>query len=147
MRTVGLSGMCPIIHRSLARFFIFKRGAPLCRKSWWKSWLKSWLRSAWNKHGYFNTTGSSTPIFVIEIVIEFFRTSSARYENSDWNRQKINNRTNTAIFYVNGSTVQKIGRAAQTDFFREVGGAYEYLCRARAVHSVITSTCSLPRRS
>jgi len=34
----------------------------------------------WNKHGYFNITGSTTPIFVIEIVIEFFRTSSARYE-------------------------------------------------------------------
>jgi len=27
--------------------------------------------------------------------------------------------------------VQKIGRAAQADFFREVGGDYEYLCRAR----------------
>jgi len=31
--------------------------------------------------------------------------------------KKINNRTNTAIFYVTGSTVQKIGRAAQADFF------------------------------
>jgi len=54
---------------------------------------------------------------------------------------------NTAIFYVTGSTVQKIGTAAQADFFREVGGAYEYLCRARAVHDVITSTCSMLRRS
>jgi len=34
--------------------------------------------------------------------------------------------------------VQKIGRALQADFFREVGGAYEYLCRARAVRDVIT---------
>ena len=42
--------------------------------------------------------------------------------------------------------MQKIGRA-QADFFREVGGAYEYLCRARAVHDVITSTSSLLRRS
>jgi len=58
-------------------------------------------------------------MFVIEIVIEFFRTSSAVLvlKNSDRNRQKINNRTNTAIFYVTGSTVQKIGRAAQADFF------------------------------
>jgi len=31
--------------------------------------------------------------------------------------------------------------------FREVVGAYEYLCRARAVHDVITSTYSLLRRS
>jgi len=30
--------------------------------------------------------------------------------------------------------VQKIGRAARADFFREVGGAYQYLCR-------IGSTC------
>jgi len=45
------------------------------------------------------------------------------WKNSDWN-QKINHRTNTAIFYVTGSTVQKIGRAAQADCFREVGGAY-----------------------
>jgi len=28
----------------------------------------------------FNVTGSTIPIFVIEIVIEFFRTSSARSE-------------------------------------------------------------------
>jgi len=68
-------------------------------------------------------------------------------KNSDWNRQKINHRTNTAIFYVTGSTVQKIGREAQADFFREVGGAHEYLCSARAVDDVITSTCSLLRRS
>jgi len=37
--------------------FIFmntKRGVSLCRKSL----LKSWLKSAWNKHGYFNVTGS-----------------------------------------------------------------------------------------
>jgi len=39
------------------------------------------LKSAWNKHGFFNVTGS---------------------------------------------TVQKIGREVQADFFREVGGAYEY---------------------
>ena len=32
-------------------------------------------------------------------------------------------------------------------FFREVGGAYEYLCRMHAVHDVITSTFSLLRRS
>jgi len=56
------------------------------------------LKSAWNKHGYFNVTGSTVPIFVIEIVIEiskpcsimqkivieilieFFRSSSARSE-------------------------------------------------------------------
>jgi len=54
---------------------------------------------------------------------------------------------NTAIFYVTGSTVQKIGRAAQSRFFREVGGAYEYLCRARTARDVITSTSSLLRRS
>jgi len=35
-----------------------------------------------------------------------------------------------------GSTMQKIG-TAQANFFREVGGAYEYLCRARAVDDVI----------
>jgi len=29
----------------------------------------------------------------------------------------------------------------------EVGGAYEYLCRLRAVHDVITSTSSLLRWS
>jgi len=28
------------------------------------------LKSAWNRHGYFNVTGSTGPIFVIEIVIE-----------------------------------------------------------------------------
>jgi len=28
------------------------------------------LKSAWNKHGYFNVTGSTVPIFVIEIVFE-----------------------------------------------------------------------------
>ena len=44
-------------------------------------WLKSWLKSAWNKHDFFNVTGSTVPIFVIEIVIEVFRTSSARSEN------------------------------------------------------------------
>jgi len=43
-----------------------KRGVPLCRKSW----LKSWLKAAWNKHGYFNVTGSTMPIFVLEIVFE-----------------------------------------------------------------------------
>ena len=37
-----------------------------------------WLKSAWNKHGYYNVTGSTMLIFVIEIVIEFFRTSSDR---------------------------------------------------------------------
>ena len=45
--------------------------------------------------------------------------------------------------------MQKIGRA-QADFFREMDGAYEYLCRARAVHDVITSkflTFWLLRRS
>jgi len=42
--------------------------------------------------------------------------------------------------------MQKIG-TAETDFFREVGGAHEYLCRSRAVDDVITSTCSLLRRS
>ena len=36
-----------------------KRGVPLCRKSW----LTSWLKSARNKHGYFNVTGSTMPIF------------------------------------------------------------------------------------
>jgi len=33
---------------------------------------------------------------------------------------------NKAIFYVTGFTVQKIGRAAQTDVFRKVGEAYEW---------------------
>jgi len=28
------------------------------------------LKSAWNKHGYFNVTGSTMPIFVTEIVFE-----------------------------------------------------------------------------
>ena len=42
--------------------------------------------------------------------------------------------------------MQKIGRA-QSDFFPEVGGADEYLCRARAVHDVKISTYSLLRRS
>jgi len=32
--------------------------------------LKLQLKSAWNKHGYFNVTGSTVPIFVIEIVFE-----------------------------------------------------------------------------
>jgi len=94
----------------------------------------TWLKSAWNKHAYFNVAGSAMPIFVLEIVIEFFRTSSARSEKFWLKSAKISHRTNTAIFDVTGSTVQKIGRAAQADFFREVGGAYEYLCRARAVH-------------
>jgi len=50
-------------------------------------------------------------------------------------------------FTLNGcSIVQKIGRA-QADFFREVGEAYEYGCRTRAVHDVITSTSSLLRQS
>jgi len=50
-------------------------------------------------------------------------------------------------FTLNGcSIVQKIGRA-QADFFREVGEAYEYWCRTRAVHDVITSTSSLLRQS
>jgi len=52
-----------------------------------------------------------------------------------------------AIFYVTGSTVQKFGRAAKTIFFREVGGAYEYLCHVRAVHDVIISTFLLLRQS
>jgi len=52
----------------------------------------------------------------------------------------------TRYFNVTSSTAQKIDRA-QADFFREVGGAYEYLSRARAVHDVITSTSSLLRRS
>jgi len=38
------------------------------------------IESTWNKHGFFSVTGSTVPIFVIEIVIEFFRTSSARSE-------------------------------------------------------------------
>jgi len=42
--------------------------------------LKSLLKSAWNKHGFFNVTGSTMPIFVIEIVIGFFRTTNARSE-------------------------------------------------------------------
>jgi len=85
------------------------------------------------------------PIFVIEIVIEFFRRSNARSEKF-WlkSAKKINHRTNTAIFYVTVSTVQKIGRAAQTDFIREVGGAYEYLWRNNqyylASDTVITNT-------
>jgi len=29
------------------------------------------LKSTWNKHGYFNVTGYTMPIFVIEIVIDF----------------------------------------------------------------------------
>jgi len=28
------------------------------------------LKSAWNKHGYFYVTGSTMPVFVIEIVFE-----------------------------------------------------------------------------
>ena len=80
--------------------------------------------STWNKHAFFNVTGSSMPIFVIEILITFFRRSSARSEKFRLkSAKKINHRTNTAIFYVTGSTVQKIGRAAQADFFREVDGA------------------------
>jgi len=53
--------------------------------------------------------------FVIEIVIEFFSARSEKF----WLKsvKKISNRTNTAIFYVTSSTVQKIGRAAQADFF------------------------------
>jgi len=60
---------------SVAETTVWLKGVlnALCRKSW----LKSWLKSAWNKHGFFNVTGSTLPIFVIEIVIEFFRTSSA----------------------------------------------------------------------
>jgi len=53
---------------------------------------------------------------VIEIAIEYFRTSSARFEkfwlkltkNQSWNQH--------GYFYVTGSTVQKIG-GAQADFF------------------------------
>ena len=63
--------------------YMLKRGVPLCRKLW----LKSRLKSVWNKHGFFNVTGFSVPIFVIEIVIEE-RAVHARSEKSDWNRQK-----------------------------------------------------------
>ena len=81
---------------------------------------------------------------VIEIYIEqtrLFQCDRFHYADfRDWNRdwicqilaeigEKINHRTNTAIFYVTGSTVQKFGRAAQADCFREVGEAYEYLWR------------------
>ena len=59
---------------------LLKRGVPLCRKSW--------LKSAWNKHGYFNVTGSTMPIFVIEIVIEFSERAVLDLKNSDWNRQE-----------------------------------------------------------
>ena len=45
---------------------------------------------------------------VIEIMIEFCSLTEIG--------KNISNRTNTAIFYVTGSTVQKIGRAAQSDF-------------------------------
>jgi len=91
---------------------------------------------------------STVQKIVTKIVIEFFRTNSARSEKF-WlkSAKKINHRTNSAIFYATGSIAQKIGRAAQADFFWEVGGAYEYLCNARAVHDVITSTCLLLRRS
>jgi len=34
----------------------------------------------WNKQGFLNVTGSTMPIFVIEIVIEFVRTSSVHSE-------------------------------------------------------------------
>jgi len=34
--------------------------------------------------------------------------------------------------------MQKIG-TAQADFFREVGGAHEYLCRARAVEYMLAA--------
>jgi len=108
--------------------------------------------------------------FVIEIYMEqtwLFQCNWFHYADfCDWNRdwifqneqrsfwkilteisKKINHRMNTAILYLTGSTVQKIGRAAQVDFFQEVGGAYEYLCRARAVNDEITSICSLLRRS
>jgi len=49
----------------------------------------------------------------------------------------------TVNFIVNGAysvnkpAVQNIGRAAQADLFPEVGGAYEYLYRARAVHDFL----------
>ena len=85
------------------------------------------------------------PNCVIEIVIDFSeRTTFVLKKNLIEIDKKINHRTNTAIFYVTGSTVQKIGRAAQADFFREVGGAYEYLCRARAVHDVTRNTRQSP---
>jgi len=41
---------------------------------------KSWFKSTWNKHGFFSVTGSTVSIFVIEIVNEFFRRSSAHSE-------------------------------------------------------------------
>ena len=84
---------------------------------------------------------------VMEIVIGFFRTSSARSENILTEIGQKSAIEQTRFFYVTSSTVQKIDRAAQSRFFREVDGAYEYLCRARAVHDVITSTSSLLRRS
>jgi len=94
---------------------ISKSGVPLCRKSW----LKSWLKSAWNK---------------LLFQCNRFHCADFRHWNRDWIFQndqcsfwkilteigkKINHRTNTAIFYVTGSTVQKFGRAAQADFFRK----------------------------
>ena len=83
---------------------------------------------------------------VIEIVIEFLRTSSTGSEKFWLKSTKNQSQNEHGYFYATGSAVQKIGRA-QADFFREVGGAYQYLCRARAMHDVITSTSSLLRRS
>jgi len=41
------------------------------------------LKSAWNKHGYFKVTGSTMPIFVIEIAIDFSQQAVLVLKNSD----------------------------------------------------------------
>jgi len=51
----------------------------------------------------------------------------------------------TRLFLCNRFHCAENRQSGQNRFFREVGGAYEYLCRARAVHDVISSTCSLLR--
>jgi len=56
------------------------------------------------------------PIFVIEIAIDFSQRAVLVVKNSDWNQQK-SSKNEYGYFNVTGSTVQKIGRAAQADFF------------------------------
>jgi len=187
-----------------------KRGAPLCIISWLKSWLKSanhvalcrksWLKSAWNTHGYLHVTGSTMPIFgieivfeivieigkpcstmqkivieivtetvieigmehtrlfqcngstmpifVTEIVIEFFRTSSALSEKFWLKSAKNQSQNEHGYFLCNRFHCAENHQSGPSRFFfREVGGAYEYLCYTRAVHDAITSTSSLLRRS
>jgi len=70
------------------------------------------LKSTWNKHGYFNVIGSTMPIFVIEIVTDFFQNEQLLIlENSDQKIDKNQSQNEQGYFNVTGLTVQKIGRA------------------------------------